>query len=253
MVQAVADEEDGSRLGAEYLMSLGLLDADGAVVAEPTGCSPSLSQLGIAWAEITIIGRSAHAGHPGRGADAFRAALAYIAQVEELLMNRAPYEGYPGHPRLNIGHFIMPGHPGTVPGECRLRCDIRVLPGTARDDVLALYEHAAAVIRRDRDVKVLVERYRGGGCQSHYIDPLHPLACAFDRVQQATGQVPRLTPFNGGTDARYFAMASTPALVYGPGDLEQAHAPDEYVPVAELRLAQRQLTLVALEFLGGAA
>jgi acetylornithine deacetylase/succinyl-diaminopimelate desuccinylase-like protein len=56
-------------------------------------------------------------------------------------------------------------------------------------------------------------------------------------------------PFAGGTDARYFAMAGTPAIVYGPGNLEHAHAPDEYVPVTELRLAEQQIRLAALAFL----
>jgi acetylornithine deacetylase/succinyl-diaminopimelate desuccinylase-like protein len=44
-------------------------------------------------------------------------------------------------------------------------------------------------------------------------------------------------------------MAGPPAVVYGPGDLAQAHAPDEYVPVAELELASRQLVAAALAFL----
>lgn len=253
IIQAVADEEDGSRLGAEHLLALGLLSADGAVVAEPTGCVPSLAQLGNAWAEITIVGRPAHAGHPERGTDAFRGALLYVAQVEKLLVRWGPDQDFPGHPRLNVGQFMMPGHPGTVPGESRLRCDIRVLPGVARNDVLAAYDEAAAAVWRDHGLLVRVERYQGGGCQSHGIDPGHRLARAFRRAQQATDQGTRTTPFHGGTDARYFAMAGTPALVYGPGSLEQAHAPDEYVPLADLRLAERQLTLAALAFLGGAA
>ncbi|MPY98093.1 MAG: peptidase dimerization domain-containing protein [Actinophytocola sp.] len=108
---------------------MGLLDADAAIVAEPTGCLPSLAQLGNAWAEIRIVGRAAHAGHPEHGTDAFHAALDYIAHIEQLLQDHKQDPDFPGHPRLNVGHFAMPGHPGTVPGECVLRCDVRVLPG----------------------------------------------------------------------------------------------------------------------------
>ncbi|HEY6425260.1 MAG TPA: M20/M25/M40 family metallo-hydrolase [Pseudonocardiaceae bacterium] len=78
-----------------------------------------------------------------------------------------------------------------------------------------------------------------------------PPGAAVAHAQRATGHPAHTLPFTGGTDARYFAMAGTPALVYGPGSLEQAHAPDEYVPVAELHRAERQLTLAALTFLGG--
>ena len=253
VVQVVSDEEDGSRLGAEHLLGLGLLNADGAIVAEPTGCAASLAQLGNAWAEITIVGRAAHAGHPERGIDAFRVALTYISHVEQLLAHLKTDTEFPGHPRLNVGHLTMAGHPGTVPGECVLRCDIRVLPGVERNDVLAIYQSAADAVRDACEVSIVVERYQGGGCQSHYIDPHHRLAEAVAQAQRATGHSIRTLPFTGGTDARYFAMAGTPALVYGPGSLEQAHAPDEYVSIAELRIAERQLTLTALKFLGGRA
>jgi acetylornithine deacetylase/succinyl-diaminopimelate desuccinylase family protein len=249
VVQAVADEEDGSRLGAEHLLALGLLDADGAIVSEPTGCAPSLAQLGNAWAEITIGGRAAHAGTPGRGHDAFRAALRYVAELEAILRGTETDPEFPGHPRLNVGDFAMPGHPGTVPGQCRLRCDIRVLPGSERDATFGLYEKAAEALRTRSNVTVAVTRYQGGGCQSHRIDADHLLAQAFRLAQAETGQPASATSFAGGTDARYFASAGTPAVVYGPGSLEQAHAPDEYVPVAELRLAEQQIRVASLAFL----
>lgn len=251
VVQVVADEEDGSRLGAEHLLELGVLQADGAIVAEPTGCVPSLAQLGNAWAEVVISGRAAHAGRPDRGVDAFRAALDYVAAVDELLRLEPTDPQFPGHPRLNIGDFAMDGHPGTVPGECRLRCDIRVLPGRERERVLGLYERAAESVRRECGVAIAVERYRGGGCQSHRIEPSGALAQAFHETQIKMGQPARTLAFSGGTDARYFAMAGTPAVVYGPGSLDQAHHADEFVPVQELRLAARQLAVVAAAFLTG--
>jgi acetylornithine deacetylase/succinyl-diaminopimelate desuccinylase-like protein len=145
----------------------------------------------------------------------------------------------------------MDGHPGTVPAECRLRCDIRVLPGRERDATFALYERAAESVRSGCAVTVSVRQYKGGGCQSHRIDSTHPLVEAFRLAEEETGQSARTTPFAGGTDARYFAMAGTPAVVYGPGSLEQAHSPNEYVPVAELRLAEQRIRAAALSFLSG--
>lgn len=249
VVQAVADEEDGSRLGAEHLLAEGLLEGDGAVVAEPTGCLPSLAQLGNAWSEITIEGRGAHAGHPERGHDAFRAATRLAAVIDELLAALPAHPAFPHHPRLNVGDLALPGHPGTVPGMCRMRCDIRVAPGADRDALHALYRSAAEQVSAELGVAVSAEPYQGGGCRSHEIAAEHPLALAFLEVQRAAGEPLRTLPFAGGTDARYFAAAGTPALVHGPGHLEQAHAPDEFVPVAQLRLAQRQLVALAHGFL----
>lgn len=249
VVQAVADEEDGSLFGAEYLLGLGLLVADGAVVAEPTDCAPSLAQLGNAWAEVTVTGRAAHAGTPERGRDAFRATAVYVAELDELLSDVEPDPDFLGHPRLNVGDVVMPGHPGTVPGYCRLRCDVRVLPGRDRDQTFELYRLAARRVERRLGVRVAVACYRGGGCRSHRVSMSHPLAGAFRAAQLATGYAATTTAFAGGTDARYFAEAGTPAVVYGPGSLERAHAPDEYVPIRELRLAAEQLKAAALTFL----
>lgn len=248
VVQAVADEEDGSRLGAEYLLGLGLLEADGAVVAEPTGCRLSLAQLGLAWAEVSIVGRSAHAGMPERAGDAFRAALRYVAELDGLLAVTEGHSDFPAHPRLNVGAFDLPGHPGTVPAECSFRCDIRVLPGQEQSDVFALYQRAAANVGGEGLV-VTVEPYQGGGRPSHHVEPDHPLVRAFVSAQDATGEPFATAPFAGGTDALFFAEAGTPAVVYGPGSLEQAHAPDEFVPVAELHIAYQRLTAASLAFL----
>lgn len=248
VLQAVADEEDGSWYGAEYLLELGLLTADAAIVAEPTSCAPSFAQLGNAWAEVTIDGAGAHAGRPERGHDAFAGATRYLAELDRLV-NRLPRDPmFPGHPRVNVGDVLVDGHPGTLPGRCRLRCDIRVLPGQERDEVLAVYEEAA---RRTAapGTRIEVARYQGGGCQSHRIDPADPIAAALRVAQAATGQPQHNTPFFGGTDARYFARAATPTVVYGPGNLDQAHAPNEYVPERDLLLAADQLTFAARTFL----
>ncbi len=249
VVQVVADEEDGSALGAETLLEMGLLRGDGAVVAEPTGCLPSLAQLGNAWSEITIDGRAAHAGHPERGRDAFRAMTRLVTVLDELLSTVPTHPAFPGHPRLNVGDLALPGHPGTVPGRCRMRCDVRISPGADRDDTHALYRRAAEQVATELGVDIAVAPYQGGGCRSHEIPLDHPLAQAFLQLGHASGHSGRTLPFAGGTDARYFAAAGTPALVHGPGHLEQAHAPDEFVPVAQLRLAQRQLVALAHQFL----
>ncbi|WP_394620176.1 M20 family metallopeptidase [Lentzea sp. JNUCC 0626] len=249
IVQSVADEEDGSVVGAAHLLAQGELTADAAIVAEPTGCVPSLAQLGNAWAEIEITGRAAHAGTPDEGVDAFRAAVGYVTALEERVARLPRSADFPGHPRLNVGHLDLPGHPGTVPGRCTLRCDIRVMPGTERDSVFTLYSQAAEDIGTE-GLSIEVRRYQGGGFLSHSIATDHPLALAFQDAQRDTGRPMSTLPFLGATDARFFGQAGTPAVVYGPGSLRRAHAPDEYVPIEELHLAHKQITAVLRTLLG---
>ncbi|MFD0570725.1 M20 family metallopeptidase [Kitasatospora gansuensis] len=249
-VQGVADEEDGSALGAEFLLAEGLLIADAAVVSEPTGALPSPAQLGNAWAEVTIRTPGAHAGTPWKGIDAVEVARRYVAVLERLLREMPTDPAFPHHPRLNVGHLMAPGHPGTLSSSCMLRCDIRVLPHQRHATVMDLYDRAAReVADPPAGVSLHVGPYQGGGCESHAIAVDHPLLLAFDAAAQALGVPSGRCSFAGGSDARYFARAGTPAVVHGPGDLDRAHAPDEFVPISELRLAARQIELVAADFL----
>ncbi|MFD9126505.1 M20 family metallopeptidase [Kitasatospora sp. NPDC059571] len=247
-VQGVADEEDGSALGAAFLLSEGLLAADAAIVSEPTGCLPSAAQLGNAWAEVTVTTAGAHAGTPTRGQDAVEVARRFMAEVEALLAQLPTDPAFPHHPRLNVGHLAAPGHPGTLSSGCVMRCDVRVLPGQRHDVVMGVYTRAASAVADACPGSALTVRpYQGGGCESHAVAADHPLVLAFDRtpVDGAGGRC----SFAGGSDARFFARAGTPAVVHGPGHLDQAHAPDEYGPVRHLVLAADQIETVAADFL----
>ncbi|MEV4614270.1 M20/M25/M40 family metallo-hydrolase [Kitasatospora sp. NPDC049258] len=247
-VQGVADEEDGSGLGAAFLLSEGLLTADAAIVSEPTGCLPSAAQLGNAWAEVTVTTTGAHAGTPSRGQDAVEVARRFMAEVDALLTRMPTDPAFPHHPRLNVGHLAAPGHPGTLSSSCVLRCDVRVLPWQRHDSVMEVYTRAASAVADACPGSALTVRpYQGGGCESHAVADDHPLVRAFDRA--SADRAGERCSFAGGSDARFFARAGTPAVVHGPGHLDQAHAPDEYVPVGHLVLAADQLEAVAAGFL----
>ncbi|MEZ4300971.1 MAG: ArgE/DapE family deacylase [Polyangiaceae bacterium] len=246
--QGVADEENGSLLGAAHLLEHGLLCADGAIVAEPTNLTITTAQLGNAWARVQIHGRAAHAGTPARGVDAFRIMLSLVARLDADLAKRARDPRFHGHPRLNVGSVVCGSHPGTIPGDATMLIDVRVLPGESRDHVHQLLRDAAAACTPS-GARIDVELHAGGGCESHEVNPSEWIVRALSAAwQQATEQAPVLTGFYGGTDARYFARAGTPAIVFGPGNLEQAHAPDEYVRAADVVTATRVQTALLDRF-----
>jgi succinyl-diaminopimelate desuccinylase len=253
IVQGVADEEDGSTLGAAHLLTLGMLEADGAVVSEPTSCVPSIAQLGNAWAKVTVTGRAAHAGTPDRGIDAVRSAWAFVQQVDRYLADAPRSPAFPIHPRINVGSISGGGHPGTLPGDCTLLCDIRVMPGEAHDGTFSVYRTAAADVAAALAVSIDVEPYQGGGCESHLVGVDDRIVQAFDDALRPSKRSGQRCPFFGGSDARFFARAGTPAVVYGPGNLEQAHAPDEFVPLSELDTAAADLEATVLAFLRGSS
>jgi acetylornithine deacetylase/succinyl-diaminopimelate desuccinylase-like protein len=245
IVQGVADEEEGGLQGAGLLLERGLLTADAAVVAEPTSCLPAPRHLGVAWAQVLIRGAAAHAGQPSHGIDAVRNAYRYMAIVDSVLERSLRDPEFPGHPRLNVGAIQSGGHPGTVSGECRMLCDIRVLPGQEYAVVYAIFSDAARILEGEvPGVTVDVAPYAGGGRAAHDTPSDAAVTAAFRAAVAERGET-RICKFTGGTDASFFDRAGTPAVVYGPGSLDQAHAPDEYVPLRELDIAVSDLRRVA--------
>jgi acetylornithine deacetylase/succinyl-diaminopimelate desuccinylase-like protein len=251
--QGVADEEHGSRYGAEVLLARGLLNADAAIVAEPTNAVPTLQQLGNCWIEITVTGLAAHGGTPWRGHDAIDAALAMVADMRAIIAQIPRSTEFPIHPIVRIGLIEGGGHAGTVASTCRVLTDIRVRPGQTREEFIALWQQVAARCAERCLVQVTLCEFAGGGCEPHAIAADQPFAVSMQRAwRRCVGTAMPRHSFCGGSDARYFARVGTPAIVLGPGDLQYAHAPGELVPVREVHDTKRLLIALAEEFLGSA-
>jgi len=248
--QGVADEEHGSWYGAEYLLESGELVADGAVVAEPSDAVPTFSQLGSVWCEINITGAAAHGGTPWRGRDAIAAGLKLTAYMEQRLREFPHDKRFCGHPALGVRQVGGGSHPGTVASSCQLVCDVRVPPGLERQEVSDAWLACAAKVEGETGVSIEIVPSVGGGCESNEITTSSPLAIAAGRAWHSAFDE-ELQPgvFFGGSDARYFAKASTPCIVFGPGSLEVAHSPDEFVPVSEIGSSAMFLRALVQTFL----
>jgi acetylornithine deacetylase/succinyl-diaminopimelate desuccinylase-like protein len=153
--------------------------------------------------------------------------------MRELIARRVPEPRFPGHPRVNVGRIDGGAHCGTIAEHCTALIDVRLRPGETRAATAAALTEAAERAAVAADVKVTVEPYAQGGCSAHEVDPRHPLIAAF--VEAAAPAEP--LPFSGGTDAYFFGDAGIPTLVFGPGSLRHAHAPDEHVEIDQLRRA----------------
>ena len=92
----------------------------------------------------------------------------------------------------------------------------------------------------------------GGQFEPAAIPADHPLVTMLAEAHaSATGARPPLRGMPFGADMRLLVnQGGTPTVMYGPGDIRKAHAPDEYVPVGELEVATRTLALMILRFCG---
>ena len=249
---ALVDEEENGT-GIRAYVSSRTRPMLGCITAEPTDLQLIIAARGASYFRIEVHGRAAHAGKPDDGANAIYGAAAIVAEVERLHAERAE-QPHPvlGPATLSVGQIQGGSSGSTVPAECVLVLDRRLLPGESPDAVLtSMREHVAALRLEDRGLSAEVSM---------------PMAMpAFEtppdgRLARTTGAAladaggPGHPPggWTAACDGGFVARdLGVPVVVLGPGSVAtQAHRPDESVAVDEMVLVARAYALTALRLLG---
>jgi acetylornithine deacetylase len=257
IVQSVVGEEDGG-LGTFAMAQRGYR-ATAAYVLEPTRLRLIPAQAGALTFRLRIQGRAAHASVRYDGISAvekYQLVEAGLRQLERSL-NQQPhplFRHYPIAYALSIGRLRAGSWSATVPDqlECegRLGVPIGMASSEARRQFAAAIADAA---QRDpwlAEHPPLVEWF-GGQFDAVEVDPALP---AFAALREAHadefGVSPELDGAPYGSDMRLLVHeAETPAVLYGPGDIRQAHATDEWIAVDEIVQAARVVTAAAARYL----
>lgn len=231
IVLATADEET-SMQGARTIAELGRPKARCAIIGEPTGMRPINAHKGIMMESIDLLGQSGHSSDPelGRNAlDAMHAVISELIQFREDLRKRYknPIFTIP-RPTLNLGCIHGGDNPNRICGRCRLEYDIRLLPGM---EITAMREEV-----RTR-VLPIAERY---GVQAT-LKPLFAGLPAFmtapdnelvKTAERLTGHATATVAF--GTEGPLLQKLGMDTIILGPGDIDQAHQPDEYLSLERI-------------------
>jgi acetylornithine deacetylase len=259
MIESVVGEEDG---GSGTLAAvLRGYTADGAVVMEPTKLAVVPSQAGALNFRVTVPGRSAHGALREEGVSAIEKSIplyqALLALEQERNQNvQDPlYAQYTLPYALCIGTMRAGNWASTVAESLTFEGRYGVAVG--EDIAAARRSLEETVIRTSqadpwlREHPPLVEWW-GGQFEPASIPVDHPIvetACsAYSSVTRTSARVEGVTY---GADMRLLVnVGNTPTVLFGPGDVRNAHRPDEYVPVEELVTAVRTLALIALRFCG---
>jgi len=236
------DEEGGFR-GVKHFMAQGF-KADGVIVGEPTELAVVIAHKGSLRWRVTVKGKAAHSSQPSLGVNAIFHMGRVLRHIEEELIPRCSEKTHPlvGSPTLCV--TMIDGGEGrnTVPAQCVINLDRRLIPGETPQEVLADFAQALATVE---GVCFTMEK-------PYHVDaPLAtsadtPIVRCLENSLRACGLRPRVTGAPFGTNASKFT--GIPAVVFGPGSIAQAHAADEYVQVEEVLKAAQVLTLVALNF-----
>jgi succinyl-diaminopimelate desuccinylase len=244
MFQGAADEEGGSTFGTEYLLKEGVT-GDMAIVAEATSMKICPVELGALWLTIHVRGERGHASMPWGKVNAIDKMIKVIAGLKDYIrakQERSKHHYFPRHPSLNLGILSGGFHPGVIPDGCSLTFDIRLLPGETRQSVRKeIEDYMENLVKRDPQLKLSYEYFKSGGAEPSEIDDRHPLVKVLeDSHREVTGTEADLSGFIGFSDAGLLDnMGKIPTVIFGPGDIEQAHSINEYVRINDVCIATR--------------
>ena len=187
-------------------------------------------------ARVVITGKSAHSGYPHLGVNAIELAARAVTALGALRMelereeapNRQHFGDVPFVP-LNIGTIRGGSAINVVPDRCVIELGLRPMPGSDVSDLVARVENAVrrAVNDAPADVKVLSNSPPLLLDENAFV---HRELCSL--VGQSDTQ-----SVNFATDAGWFQELDVDCVLFGPGSIEDAHRPNEFMPKAEFERA----------------
>jgi acetylornithine deacetylase/succinyl-diaminopimelate desuccinylase-like protein len=233
VVLAYTMDEEHTFLGVQELVKRGL-DVDYAVVAEPTLLNVVTAHKGVVRWVAETVGRACHSSRPENGVNAVYQMARLVAGFERYaaeLHSRPPHASL-GPRTTSIGRIAGGVSPNTVPDVCRVDIDRRLLPGETAAAAAADLE---AFLKADPAVD-----FPFSLTQAHAAcPPLDParsseLAARLGAAIDAVAGRHEIHAVPYGTDASTISGGGIPAVVFGPGDIAQAHTKDEWIDLTQL-------------------
>jgi len=230
VILATADEES-SMSGARALTAAQMEGAGFALIGEPTGLHPVVRHKGIMMLSVTVEGHSGHSSNPALGKNALEGIGVVIAELGKFRDELRRKYRHPAFevawPTLNPGCISGGDNPNRICDHVLLEFDVRVLPGMENEVVRR--EIAACLVP---EVEAL-----GMKCK---VEPLHPPVPPFEATGddllktalKASGEEERSVAF--ATEAPFLSQLGMETIVLGPGSIDQAHQPNEYIELKQL-------------------
>ena len=252
------DEEAGGMIGPKWLIEQKLTRATLAISAG-FAYAITTAHNGVLHLEVTIRGKQAHAAMPHAGADALEASVPVLAAIygeRKRLAGIVSKEKGIGSPQITVGLIAGGINTNVVPDRITFRIDRRIIPdenGTAVEKALIALIEAATPKGQGITVEcrriMLAEPLRPLPGVDHMVEIIRRHAREVLNVNISATGVPLYT------DARHYAAAGIPTVLYGAGPrsiLEaNAHGADEHLQLSDLRAATEVIAITLADILGG--
>lgn len=220
------------------------------VIGEPTSMQVATAHKGQYVAKTRIVGKEAHSSRPDDGVNAVVVAAELIGFIDEMakeVRRAGPFDDAfsPPHTTFNIGPIAGGSAFNIISNHCEFDWEFRFLPTDDGPAITRRYE------RHFTQVVLPAMRAKFPGCSISnevwaYLPPLKAEPGSDgESFAMALAQRNASTVVAFGTEAGHFQGLDFPTVVCGPGDIAQAHKPDEYIEIKQLEACARFMKRVA--------
>ncbi|MCB1846002.1 MAG: acetylornithine deacetylase [Halieaceae bacterium] len=229
---ATADEES-SMDGARALVTADYPKARAAIIGEPTSLVPVRMHKGIMMEAVRVTGRAGHSSNPALGnsaLDGMHAVMGDLMNYRRQLQQQYHHDLFEvAWPTLNLGCLHGGDSPNRICGQAELHFDLRMIPGGDNATVRGEIELRMAQIARQHGLDIQL--------RSLNVD-VAPYEQSADSdlvrlAERLTGHRAEAVAF--ATEAPFMQQLGMEAIVMGPGSIDRAHQPDEYLELEQIR------------------
>lgn len=223
---ATADEESGM-YGARALVEMGYPQAQYVVIGEPTQLRPVRMHKGIFTEAIQVQGTGGHSSYPNKGNSALEgmhkvisALLAWRTALQTQYVD--PLFDVPT-PTMNLGYIRGGDNPNRICEACELHVDVRLMPGLSVEDCRSMLHQQVLAAIKDTGLQVsFTTLFEGFSAMTT------PAEAEIVKIaERLSGHQATVAPY--ATEAPYFQALGNQTIVLGPGNIAQAHQPNEFI------------------------
>jgi acetylornithine deacetylase/succinyl-diaminopimelate desuccinylase-like protein len=227
-------DEENAQAGSRALVK-SKFKANLAIVGEPTNLRIVTAHKGSLWLEMETRGKAAHGALPQFGKNAVHEMARIVDRLQTDYVTQLRKRKHPllGNPTVNVGVICGGAQPNIVPDYCTITIDRRTLPGETETGV----KKEIKKFLRAKNLSAQIARKKLAPALPLETNYKLPLVQKFLKCAGQTGPI----GVQFFCDAAVLSAGGIPSVVFGPGNIAQAHTADEWISLSELERGKNLL------------
>ena len=210
-----------------------------AIIGEPTNMKVVNAHKGIRSFRTTVTGREAHSSQVDKGVNAVMVAaelIMFLSKLADDMRAKGDPTGRFDPPFTSVQSSTIEG--GTalniLARHCTFQWEFRYLPGTSHDDIFEAFDHHARNVVLPRLKAIAPEADIVTTVRSHVPALIANPGCPAEALARQLTGANHAEAVSYGTEAGLFQEAGIPSVICGPGDIREAHKPNEYIEITQV-------------------